>query len=238
MTLPIHSQETNEQIWLEYFLNYPFAKNFNLENSFAYSTILGNPKWRALDYGGQVEWSANNRIDLIGQVTLSYTNQNESNNTLEIRPVIGTRIHFTPNKRILTRLQFRLEQRNFQDLETKEWTHIYRPRIRGEIIIPISKKSYSLDNLWYAINDYEFLFSEDQLEERFANRFRARFGVGYRLNYNLRFEIIYMLQESKNEPDGTFDPSDHIFRFRFKHYLKKSKPSKPKNWDTNPDLLP
>lgn len=236
MTLPIQSQETNEQLWVEYFLNYPFAKNLNLENSFTYSTLLEEPKWRSYEYGGEVTWSVNQHLDLIGQLLFSYTNQDATNNSIEIRPNFGTRFHLTPNYRVLTRLQLRLEQRNFQDLETKEWDQVYRPRIRGEVIAPINKKSYSMDKLWYVLTDVELLYTENDLDERFANRFRMRFGVGYRLSYNTRFEIMYMLQESKDEIDVDFQPSDNIFRFRFKHYLRKSKPTKPKNWDTNPDL--
>jgi hypothetical protein len=221
-----HAQSTtNQQAWEEYMLNYPFANSFNLENAFTYSSLLGQPKWRAYDYSATLEWSASNRIDLIAQTVVSYTNQTDSYNTLELRPVLGSRVYFTPNKRIQTRLLLRIEQRNFQNLETKEWDQVYRPRARGEAIIPISKDSYYLDKLWYAITDVEFLFKTDDVEERFANRFRWRVGGGYRLSYNLRFEFLYMLQLSKNAIEDTFESSDNVFRFRMKQYLRKSKPT-------------
>jgi hypothetical protein len=215
----------NQQAWFEYMLNYPFANAFNLENAFTYSTLLGQPKWRAYDYSGTLEWSVTNRIDLITQAVVSYTNQTNNYNTLELRPIIGSRLYFTPNKRIQTRLLLRLEQRNLQNLETKDWDQVYRPRARGEIIIPISKKSYFEDKLWYGITDVEFLFKTKDVEERFANRFRWRVGGGYRLSYNLRFEFLYMLQESRDAITDDFDTSDHVFRFRVKQYLRKSKPS-------------
>ena len=206
-------------------LNYPFANSFNLENALTYSTLIGTPKWGALDYSATVEWSATNHIDIIAQTILSYTNQTESSNTFELRPVLGTRLYFTPNKRIQTRLLVRLEQRNFKNLETKEWDQVYRPRARGEVIIPINKDSYFVDKLWYAITDVEWLFISDNVEERFANRFRWRIGAGYRLSYNLRFEFLYMLQLSKNAIEDNYESSDNIFRFRVKQYLRKSKPS-------------
>lgn len=215
----------NEQAWFEYMLNYPFANSFNVENAFTYSTLIGTPKWRAYDYSATLEWSVTNHIDLIGQTVVSYTNQTDSYNTLELRPVIGTRLYFTPNKRIQTRLLLRLEQRNFQNLETKEWDQVYRPRARGEVIIPINKKSYYEDHMWYAITDAEFLIKTDDVEERFANRFRWRVGAGYRLSYNLRFEFLYMLQLSRNAISENFESTDNIFRFRIKQYLRKSKPS-------------
>jgi hypothetical protein len=221
----LQAQSTNEQVWNEYMLNYPFANSFNVENAFNYSTLLGTPKWRALDYSPTLEWSATNRIDVIAQITFSYTNQTDTYNTFEVRPALGTRLYFTPNKRIQTRLLLRVEQRNFKNLDTKEWDQVYRPRARGEVIIPINKDSYFVDKLWYAMTDVEWLYKTDDVEERFANRFRWRIGGGYRLNYTLRFEFLYMLQQSKNTIDDDFESSDNIFRFRVKQYLRKSKPS-------------
>lgn len=217
--------QTNEQIWDEYMLNYPFANSFNVENAFCYSTLMGTPKWRAYDYGATLEWSVTNHIDLIAATVLSYTNQTDSYNTFEIRPALGTRLYFTPNKRIQTRLLLRVEQRNFKNLETQEWSQEYRPRARAEMIIPINKDSYYEDKLWYALTDVEWLYKTNDVEERFANRFRWRIGVGYRLSYSLRFEFIYMLQQSKNTIEDGFESSDNIFRFRVKQYLRKSKPS-------------
>lgn len=224
-SLLLRSQSANEQVWYEYMLNYPFANSFNLENALAYSTLIGTPKWRALDYSATLEWSLNQHVDIIGQAVVSYTQQTESYNTLELRPVLGTRLYFTPNKRIQTRLLLRLEQRNFKNLETNEWDQVYRPRARAEMIIPISKESYYVDKLWYAITDFEWLVKTDDVAERFANRFRWRIGGGYRFTYNLRVEFLYMLQQSKDAIDGNFETSDNIFRFRVKQYLRKSKPS-------------
>ena len=129
--------------------------------------------------------------------------------------------------RVLSRLQVRFEQRNFKNLETNTWETVYRPRARAELLIPINKKSYFEDKLWYGIADAEVLFAMDgDVQERFANRFRLRLGVGYRLNYTSRFEIVYMLQQSKNGIDESFESTDNVFRFRYKHFLRRSKPTK------------
>ncbi len=226
MSVGLHAQSSTEQVWSEYMLNYPFANSFNFENAFTYSTLVGTPKWRAYDYSATLEWSINNHIDVIGQMVVSYTNQTDNYNTLELRPVLGSRIYFSPNKRIQTRLLVRLEQRNFKNLETEEWESVIRPRARAEVIVPINKKSYYEDKLWYGITDLEVLFKTDDVDERFANRLRWRVGAGYRLSYSIRFEFIYMLQQSKNALEDDFQTSDNIFRFRVKQYLRKSKPSK------------
>jgi len=219
--------QTNEQLWFEYLLNFPFANSFNLENTITYSELLNTPKWRTLDYSPTLEFALDSHFDLLAGGTLSYTMQTEDYDSFEGRLMVGTRIHLTPNRRILSRLQFRIEQRNFKNLDTQSWQTVYRPRARAELLIPINKKTYFEDNLWYGILDAEFLFAVDSdVDERFANRFRLRTGIGYRLSYTSRFEFIYMLQESRNGIDESFKSTDNIFRFRYKHYLRKSKPTK------------
>jgi len=219
------AQSPNTQLWFEYMLNSPFANSFNIENAFVYSTLLDSPRWRAFDYSPTLEYSITQNIDLSVGVTLSFTDQTEEDNTFEIRPVLGSRIHITPNKRILTRLFVRVEQRNFKNLDTGEWDAVIRPRARAEVLIPINRKTYFEDKLWYGILDAEWFFETEGVDERFANRFRLRMGVGYRLSYSSRFEFIYMNQESKNGIDDTFYSSDNILRFRYKHYLRKNKPT-------------
>jgi hypothetical protein len=217
--------DVTEQLWFEYMLEYPFANSFNLENSFTYSTLLGEPKWRAFDYSPSLEWSITQHIDLIGQAVFSYTAQTESYNTFEVRPILGTKLYFTPNRRIQTRLLIRMEQRNFKNLDDGEWTHTFRPRIRAEIIAPINRKTIYEDKMWYGIVDGEALFTNDDINERFANKFRLRLGVGYRLSYGYRFEFIFMSQDSRTGTDEDLTTSDNIFRFRVKHYLRKKKPT-------------
>jgi len=218
--------QTDKQLWLEYMLNYPFANSFNLENAFTYSALIGEPKWRALDYNATLEYSISPNIDLLGAGLVSYTQQTQSENTFELRPTLGTRIHFTPNRRIQSRLLLRMEQRNFKNLETNTWEQVMRPRVRGELVIPINQNSIYKDNLWYAVLDAEYLFTKTDVEERFANRFRLRIGAGYRLNYSIRFELLYMYQQSRDGIDESFSSNDNILRIRVKHYLRKSNPSK------------
>ncbi|HTF16789.1 MAG TPA: DUF2490 domain-containing protein [Chryseolinea sp.] len=215
------AQSSNGQLWAEYMLNYPFANSFNLENAVVYSTAFTSPKWRSIDYTPTLEYSLFAWMDLSTAVTLAYTAQTEDYNTFEIRPSIGTRIHFTPNRRVLLRAYLRIEQRNFENLDTKEWDQSYRPRARAEALIPINRKSYFENKLWYGIVDFELLFTSDDVEERFANRFRLRMGIGYRLSASSRFEAIYMLQESRNGIDQEFTSTDNILRLRYRHYLRK-----------------
>ena len=222
----LQAQTVNEQVWLEAMLNYAFAKSYNFENIIQYSTLLDSPRWRSLEYNPLVQRSLGTHFDLLTGVTVVYTNQTEQYNTFEIRPAIGGRIHFTPKRRILTRLYVRLEQRNIENLSAKTWESTFRPRIRAEVLIPINRKSFHDDKLWYGLVDAEWFFTIDDVNERFANRFRLRTGIGYRLNYTSRFEFVFMIQESKKAIGDSFYSTDNVFRFRYRHYLRKEKPSK------------
>ena len=223
----VSGQSTSEQIWFEYLINYAFANSFNLENAFKYSTVLDAPRWQSFEFTPTLDYSLTPHVDISFATAIERTDQTESFSTFEVRPVLGTRIHITPHRRILTRALIRQEQRNIQNLETKDWDNSWRSRFRAEMLIPINKKSFFDDKLWYGILDAEwFLTVDSDVDERFANRFRVRMGIGYRLSYSSRFEFIYMIQESKNAIEDSFYTSDNIFRFRYKHYLRKHKPSK------------
>jgi len=206
-------------------LNTPVAKVVNIENAFVFSTLLTSPRWYSAEYTPTAEYSINPHLDLLIGATFSYTLQTEDYNTFEIRPTVGAKIHLTPHRRVLLRVLFRVEHRSIVNLDTDEWQSTLRPRTRAEAIVPINKKSFSEDKLWYALADAEWFFTIDDVDERFANRFRVRVGVGYRLNYSSRFEFIYMNQQSKNGVDNAFESSDNIYRFRYKHFLRKHRPT-------------
>jgi hypothetical protein len=224
----IHSfgqSTTGSQLWGEYILKYPFANLYNLEYRGIYSTAFGQSEWRSLSSSASLERAVGSHIDVNLLGLIQYTEQTSTYNTLELRPTLGVRYHITPNKRILSRFYLRFENRNIKDEETNVWTTTNRLRLRPEFIIPINKKSYREDKMWYGIADAEwFVNLEEDQKELFANRFRLRFGIGYRLSYALRFEAIYAIQNSKQTIDEEFERADNIFRLRVKHYLRKHKP--------------
>jgi hypothetical protein len=205
-------------------LNSTLGKSFHLENRFVGSTLPESPSWYSVEYQPTFEYPLSRHFDILGGATFKYTLETEDYNTFEIRETLGSRIHFTPQKRLLLRAYLRVEQRNFLNLDTDEWDHAIRPRARLESLFPINKPNYSSDKVWYAILDVEWLFKVEDVEERFANRFRFRAGLGYRLSHSSRFEFIYMNQESRSGIDDDFESTDHIFRFRYKHFMRKTKP--------------
>lgn len=209
-------------------LTYPFANAFSLELRLTYRTNFEDPRWHSYIVLPIFQYSLTQNVDLNAGVTASAVAQNDTSNTFELRPMLGARFHLTPNRRALARIYLRMEQRNFKDLETKNWTHSMRFRIRPELLLPLNRRAYFENNQLYLIADAEWFITVDKdLDERFANRFRARLGLGYRLDATWRFEVIYMQQQAKNKIGEDFHTSDDVLRLRVKFYLRGHKPEAP-----------
>lgn len=221
--------QKHQQVWLDYQLDLPFKNQYLFEVTTSYQTVLtDSAKWRSMSISPVFEYHYLNRLDFLSGIPFFYTNQTTNYNSFEIAPYIGARFHITQNKRIDSRLIFKLEERFFQNLETHSWEESNRMRLKAEAWVAINRQNLFQDNLWYAILDYEeFIVVDEQVNERYANRLRARFGIGYRLNYKNRFEIIYTLQSSRNEIHGDLISNDNVLQLRYKMFLNPSLINRP-----------
>ena len=222
-----HAQR-DEQLWLEFQFDYPFANKYLFEISAAYQTLLTEDRWRSVGLSPTFEYVLFTRLDLTAELPIAYTMQQEGTTSFELAPLVGFRFHITQNKRIDTRFIVRYQQRYFRQVEDEDWDISNRTRLRGEIWISINRPNLFNDNLWYTFLDYEeFIVLDEQLDERYANRRRGRIGVGYRLNYKNRFEIAYTLVSSRNEIEGEFNNDDNVIQLRYKMFLNPAKPVQP-----------
>jgi len=219
-----HAQH-NEQLWLDYQLDYPFANKYLFEVSAAYQTLLTEDRWRSVSLGPTFEYALFTRLELTAELPMAYTVQQEGTTSFELAPLIGFRLHITQNKRVDSRFIVRYQQRYFRQIEEDDWDTSNRVRLRGELWISINRPNLFNDKLWYSFLDYEgFTVLDEQLEERYANRWRARIGLGYRLNYKNRFEIAYTVVSFRNELEGDVTRDDNVIQLRYKMFLNPSKP--------------
>ncbi len=216
------SQTTSDaQLWVDGEFNYVFKQKYLFQNEISAQALLaGGNEWFCISNTPEFEWNINQYVDLVSAIPFAYTMQKESENTFELRAMLGARCYLTPTHRPQVRILTRLEERWAYDGNTDSWDIGNRIRIRGELIYPLNKHSYFEDNMWYTITDAEvFLSTSKDISERFANRTRFRVGAGYRLTYKLRFEAIYTLQLSRNTMDNNFDTFSNILRLRVKYYF-------------------
>jgi hypothetical protein len=225
LSIPLYAQR-DEQLWLDFQLDYPFANQYLLETTASYQTLLSKEdKWRSLSLTPTFEFLAFRRFDFLLNVPMAYTLQTTDVNSFEMAPSLGIRFHISQGKRINARLIYKLEERFFYQMETKDWETSNRSRLKGEVWISINGPNLFTDKVWYAILDYEEYFVTDQqLDERYANRRRGRIGAGYRLDYKNRFELIYTRQSSRNEIEGEYISNDNVFQLRYKIFLNPAKP--------------
>lgn len=213
--------QSDEQLWLDFQLSYPFGGKYLLENTTSYQTLLDkNDKWRSFSISPTFEYSILRKLDLLSEVGIGYTLQTKGVNSWDVMPMVGGRFFITQNKRIDTRLVLRYQLRYFKQVEADDWDISNRTRVRGEILAALNGPNLFTDNLWSVIADYEeFIVLDQQLDERYANRRRARIGLAYRLNYTHRFELTYTIQSSRNKIEGDFISSDNIIQFKYKLFL-------------------
>jgi len=70
--------------------------------------------------------------------------QTSTYDSFELDPYVGTRFHISQNKRIDSRLIFKLEERFFQNLETHSWEKSNRMRLKAEAWAKSLSRSGSL----------------------------------------------------------------------------------------------
>jgi hypothetical protein len=219
--------QRDEQLWLDFQLDYPFGGQYLFETTASFQTVFSpDTKWRNINVTPTFEYMGLSWLDFTFDLPLGYTMQAEGLNSIEIVPTLGLRFHLSQNRRIDTRIFARLEERFFYQIEDEDWDRSNRFRLKAEAFIAINRLNIFTDKLWYGIVDYEeFIVVDEQLDERYANRRRGRIGLGYRLNYKNRFEIIYTRQSSRNEIEGEYISGDNVIQLRYKIFLNPSKPA-------------
>lgn len=224
-----HAQ--NQQVWLDYQINYPFANQYLFEMTTSYQTILSsNDKWRSMSLSPSFEYQFFTNVDLLAGLPIVYVAQAKGFNSLEVNPNLSARIHIRQNKRVDLRIIIKWEERFFRKIEDRDWESSNRVRLKAEALFAINGPNRYQDNLWHGILDYEeFFVIDDYIGERFANRRRGRLGAGYRLNYKHRFELIYSLQSSRNEIEGDFQTTDNVLQLRYKMFLNPATPATTDN---------
>lgn len=214
--------QNSEQIWLEYKPSYSFKKNYKLGMRASFRTNLQEPRWRTLELRFMPEKKLSKHFDVLTSLSFLETLQYHEFSTFEIRPAIGMRWHFLPERRVSSGVLLKLEFRNVLKQESDDWTYTTRPRLRVFGSMPITEKSMKPGKVLYATSFIEFFYqNEDDIQERYANRYWIRLGLGYKFNKKLQLELLYDRQDTKNTITATYDDLEivNIFVCSLKHHL-------------------
>jgi Protein of unknown function (DUF2490) len=163
--------------------------------------------WPGLTY------TANHWLQLSGGLLTSYNDNNDSSDTLELRPYAGVKL-FVPNDCKIHLYNYtRYEFRDTEDLDTHVWTGIHRIRSRFGVEVPLSSLERAWKpRTWYVLADVEpfYRFDKDTFDP-----LRVRGGAGYVINSRLSCELIYGAQFTRSN-SGSLDFSENIIFLNIK----------------------
>lgn len=219
MALPAWAQDdVSKQAWLSIIFGYQPSDYLYLEvENQPKAQVSGGEEWWNFDATWLVEYYPSQWFDLTGELVTGYTNHTDTENSFELTPRIGLRLHFfsqtlqwsinrkisiaerVPRERFYLATWLRLEQRNFFYSGDLASSHEWRFRVRPEIKVAINNPRLGDDGTFYGRGDVEFLLPlSDDVPERFVNKTRFRLGPGYRINNRTKIEIMFMLDKNRD----------------------------------------
>ena len=148
-----------------------------------------------------------------------YTFQEDLHDTYELRIWQGIKLQWPKLVRLYFDHTLKLEERFIYDVYEHSWNVNFRARYRLNVRIPINKPAF-IDNTFYTGANVEaYTNIGKSIPEKYVNL--ARFGatLGYRKNEKWLFELIYLIDHSKEYREDNFEINNHIIRFRIRNFI-------------------
>ena len=227
--------QLDTQLWgnltLDWVRSDRLAYEVDLEPKVLLNPSEGEADWWCLDVTPNVEYAAKDWLDLVAEGVVGYTRQTDDVNTWEVTPRAGARFHLLsrdvpalldgrerpPKRRVVIRNLVRLESRNLVYTGGRSGSSsTFRFRNRLELLAPLNKEKLTKDGVRYLMADWEVYVPTSDPDERYANKQRFRVGFGYRRNFAWRYQLLYILDRSRNTIDDGFTDSSQSVDFQVK----------------------
>jgi hypothetical protein len=212
-----YGQSTSFQIWSDLVFITPLKNDSRLENIVTYRTNVNTTeKWWTYQAQSTYTKGLGNRFVALGSLLLNYTNQTNSYNTMEIRPVIGLQYFAVRNPKIRVSGLFRYEYRAFYNFDSATWSNDDRLRFRVDGGFLLIGERFNQKGSMAAISDVEVFYTIDrEVMERYASRIRFRAGLDYAVTSHFRVQAIYAYQASRNSINKALNSTmQHILWLR------------------------
>ena len=89
--------QTNGQLWgnltFDWIRSPRLTYELDIEPKVLVSKPADDPGWRNLDVTPSVEFAMKKRLDLVGELVTGFTKQTDDENSVELTPRIGVRLH-------------------------------------------------------------------------------------------------------------------------------------------------
>ena len=235
--------QTNLQLWGDLSLNWlrsdRLAYALDLEPQvLAANTDADAAGWRTFGVTPNVEYSAKNWLDVIGELGTGTTHQTDGLNSFELTPRAGLRFHvfsrdlpnvigrrlnlveLPPTRRFILRDRLLVEQRNLFYNQNEPTSSTLRVRNRVEFQLALNRPKVTDDGSRTLLADWEWFLPLDDPAERFASRQRIRGGLAFRHSFSWRSELVYVWTRSRDTTDETFSTSDNAISVTVRRFFK------------------
>ena len=197
----------------------------------------GSEKWWKVNLQPMAVYQAPRLFDLVGDLMLGFTQQNDDVETLELVPRVGIRVHLIsdvrdvrPVGRVAQRIGLattaRLEHRHFWYYGSGAPTgssNDWRLRLRLETRIGLNDSDRSRPGTWFLFADAEaFIPLDDRNPETFATEWRFRIGLGLRSSHDWQFDFLLIHDITRNTLQDSFGADVNAIDLRATHYLGES----------------
>ena len=212
--------QTDQQLWgaltLEWVKSHRLTFGVDVEPKVLVAKEDDEPGWATLDVTPKAEYTHGRWFDVVGELHLGRTRQTDDQDSFEVTPRLGFRLHLFANvvdelikerrsrRRLVLRNLARVEWRNLFYSGDAPHSFTVRLRDRVETQFPLNRPRVTHDGALYASGDVEWFWTQHHPPERFASKQRVRAGLGYRRNAEWRGELLYVWDRARNAAHDAF----------------------------------
>lgn len=216
---PAPAREVSDQDEYQFNINphHPLLDQLNMFGNFGCLQGADDTKYR-FGWPG-LDFRANAWLQLWGGLDAYYTDNDQTADQLELRPFAGVKL-FVPNRAKIVLYNFtRYEYRDFENLDSQDWSGYSRVRSRFGGQVPLASAGRAWQpKTFYVLADVEPFYRFDRSE---WDPVRVRGGLGCILNARVRVELIYTAQFTRSSPGRSLEYYNNIVELNVRIGLKQ-----------------
>jgi hypothetical protein len=208
------------QAWGMVFLNWKMNEKWFYNQDIALMHSFATPAFNRFFFRSQFNRRLSKITSLHGGLIYIYTFHEKLNNTVELRPWVGTQLRWPQLGRFDFLHYLRFEQRFRHIMGVEDWDNDFRIRYRLMTNVPLNHGTM-IDKTIYAQLAYEFYSTTFDVDIRFAfaDIHRIDGGFGYRQDYSNRYELNLIAFHSKETSKDSYALSSLVLFFKYRHFF-------------------
>jgi len=202
------------------FFNWKLNEKWVFNQDVAWMHSYETPTFTRYFLRSQFNRQLSGLVSVDGGLINIYTQNEDEDDAIEIRPWLGTKLRWPSFWRINLVHYLRFEQRFSHTMGIDDWENNFRMRYKLGTSIPINHHSLT-DKTFFGILAYEFYSVSFDVDIRFAAADIHRFdvGLGYRQNVKNSFEAVAVAFNNRDDQSEHYELSSLVLFLKYKHYF-------------------